>query len=76
MNKKITFLQAKKVFLNQKLIKEQEYILNILLEIITWDFTNANLIICERKLLKLQDFLGHFVKIQDILGQISEILKF
>ena len=48
MNKKITFLQAKKVFLNQKLIKEQEYILNILLEIITWDFTNANPIICER----------------------------
>ena len=42
MNKKIAFLQAKKVFLNQKLIKEQEYILNILLEIITWDFTNAN----------------------------------
>ena len=52
MNKKIAFLQAKKVFFNQKLIKQQEYILNILLEIIMWDFTNANLIICERKLLK------------------------
>ena len=39
MNKKIAFLQAKKVFLNQKLIKDQEYILNILLEIITWDTT-------------------------------------
>ena len=45
MNKKI-------VFLNQKLFKEQEYTLNILLEIITWDFTNANLIICERQLLE------------------------
>ena len=52
MNKKIAFLQTKKVFLNQKLIKEQEYILNILLEIITWDFTNANPTICERQLLK------------------------
>ena len=63
MNKKIAFLQAKKVFLNQKLIKEQEYILNIILEIITWDFTNANPIICDRQPLKFQDFLGHFVKI-------------
>ena len=52
MNKKIAFLQAKKVFLNQKLIKEQEYILNIVLEIITWDFTNANPIICDRQPLK------------------------
>ena len=63
MNKKIAFLQAKKVFLNQKLIKEQEYILNIVLEIITWDFTNANPIICDRQPLKFYDFLGHFVKI-------------
>ena len=52
MNKKIAFLQAKKVFLNQKLIREQEYILNIFLKIITWDFTNANPIIYERQLLK------------------------
>ena len=52
MNKKIAFLQAKKVFLNRKLIKEKEYILSILLEIITWDFTTANPIICERQLLK------------------------
>ena len=52
MNKKIAFLQAKKVFLNQKLIKQQEYILNIVLKIITWDFTNANPIICDRPPLK------------------------
>ena len=52
MYKKIAFLQAKNVFLNQKLIKEQEHILNILLEIITWDFTNVNPIICEGQLLK------------------------
>ena len=52
MNKKIAFLQVKSAFLNQKLIKEQEHMLNILLEIITWDFTNANLIICERQLLQ------------------------
>ena len=60
MNKKIAFLQAKKVFLNQKLIKEQEYILNILLEIITWDFTNANPIICERLFRTFCQNLGHF----------------
>ena len=52
MNKKIAFLQAKKVFLHQKLIKEQEHVLNIFLEIITWDFTNANPITCARQLLK------------------------
>ena len=54
---------GQKVFLNQNLIKDQEYILNILLEIITWDFANANPIICEIQLLKFYDFLGHFVKI-------------
>ena len=56
MNKKITFLQAKKVFLNQKLIKEQEYLLNVFLKIIMWDFTNANPIICERQVLKFRTF--------------------
>ena len=63
MNKNIAFLLAKKVFLNQKVIKEQEYILNLLLKIIMWDFTNANLIICERQQIIFEDFLGHFVKI-------------
>ena len=76
MNKKIAFLQAKKVFLNQKLIKEQEYILNMLLEIIKSGFINANPIICERQLLKFWDFLGHFVKIQDILVKLSNFRIF